>query len=71
LTADVHVTGARSMFDKMDTDHDGYLTKAEVKAGQEKVHAQGVGRAPGGLSGIARATRGASPGHRSTNRIFG
>ena len=36
LTADEHATGAKSMFDKMDADHDGYLTKAEVKAGHEK-----------------------------------
>src|SRR5262245_625428 len=33
LTADEHATGAKSMFDKMDTDHDSYLTKAEIKAG--------------------------------------
>ena len=36
LTADEHATGAKAMFDKMDTDHDGYLSKAEVKAGHEK-----------------------------------
>jgi Ca2+-binding EF-hand superfamily protein len=36
MSADEHAAGAKSMFDKMDTDHDGYLTKAEVKAGHEK-----------------------------------
>ena len=34
---DEHAAGARMMFDKMDTDHDGYLTKAELKAGHEKM----------------------------------
>jgi Ca2+-binding EF-hand superfamily protein len=24
------------MFDKIDTDHDGYITKAEMKAGHDK-----------------------------------
>ena len=36
LTADEHAAAAKTMFDKMDTDHDSYLTKAEVKAGHEK-----------------------------------
>jgi Ca2+-binding EF-hand superfamily protein len=36
LTADEHAAAAKTMFDKMDTDHDGYLSKAEVKAGHEK-----------------------------------
>jgi Ca2+-binding EF-hand superfamily protein len=36
LTADEHAAAARTMFDKMDTDHDGYLTKAELKAGHEQ-----------------------------------
>lgn len=36
LTADEHAAAARTMFDKMDTDQDSYLTKAEVKAGHEK-----------------------------------
>jgi len=36
LTADEHAAAARTMFEKMDTDHDGYLTKAEVKAGHEQ-----------------------------------
>lgn len=36
LTADEHAAGAKSMFDKMDTDHDGHLTKSEMKAGHEK-----------------------------------
>jgi hypothetical protein len=36
LTADEHAEGARSMFDKMDTNHDSSLSKSEVKAGHEK-----------------------------------
>jgi len=36
LTADEHATGAKAMFDKMDTDEDSYLTKAELKAGHQK-----------------------------------
>jgi Ca2+-binding EF-hand superfamily protein len=36
LTADEHAAGAQSMFNKMDTDHDSSLTKAEMKAGHEK-----------------------------------
>jgi hypothetical protein len=36
LSADEHAMGAKSMFEKMDTDHDSYLTKAELKAGHEK-----------------------------------
>jgi Ca2+-binding EF-hand superfamily protein len=37
LSADEHAAGAKMMFEKMDTDHDGYLTKAELKAGREKL----------------------------------
>jgi Ca2+-binding EF-hand superfamily protein len=36
LTADEHAAGARTMFEKMDTDQDGYLTKTELKAGHQK-----------------------------------
>ena len=36
LTADEHAAGAKSMFNKMDADQDGYLTKAELKAGHQK-----------------------------------
>jgi Ca2+-binding EF-hand superfamily protein len=36
LTADEHAAAAKSMFDKIDTDHDGYITKAEMKAGHDK-----------------------------------
>jgi len=36
LTSDEHAAASRTMFDKMDTDHDGYLTKAELKAGHEQ-----------------------------------
>jgi len=33
LSADEHAAAARSMFVRMDTNHDGYLSKAEVKGG--------------------------------------
>jgi len=36
LTSDEHAAGARSMFDKMDADKDGHLTKAELKTGHDK-----------------------------------
>ena len=36
LTADEQAAGARTMFEKMDTDQDGYLTKTELKAGHQK-----------------------------------
>ena len=36
LTADEHAAGARTMFEKMDTDQDSHLTKAELKAGHQK-----------------------------------
>jgi Ca2+-binding EF-hand superfamily protein len=36
LTADEHAAGAASMFAKMDTDHDSYVTKAEMQAGHQK-----------------------------------
>jgi Ca2+-binding EF-hand superfamily protein len=36
LSADEHEAASRTMFEKMDTDHDGHLTKAELKAGHEK-----------------------------------
>ena len=35
-TEDEHAAGAKSMFEKMDTDHDSYLTKNELKTGHEK-----------------------------------
>jgi Ca2+-binding EF-hand superfamily protein len=37
LTADEHAAGAKTMFDKMDSDHDGFLTKSEMKAGHRKL----------------------------------
>jgi len=37
ITEDEFVTASKTKFDKMDTDHDGYLTKAELKAGHEKM----------------------------------
>jgi Ca2+-binding EF-hand superfamily protein len=48
LTVEEYTAGAQSMFAQMDTDHDGYLTKAEMKAGHEKfmhkkAHAQSSG----------------------------
>jgi Ca2+-binding EF-hand superfamily protein len=33
LSAEEHATGSRSMFEKMDADKDGALTKAEFDAG--------------------------------------
>ena len=36
LTADEHAAGAKMMFDKMDTNDDSYLTKAEIQAGHQK-----------------------------------
>ena len=36
LTADEHAAGAKAMFDKMDTDDDSTLSKAELKSGHEK-----------------------------------
>jgi Ca2+-binding EF-hand superfamily protein len=43
LSADEHALGAKSMFDKMDTDHDGFLTKVELKAGHEKLMSKAHG----------------------------
>ena len=36
LILDEHTAGARSMFEKMDSDKDGYPSKAELKAGHDK-----------------------------------
>jgi Ca2+-binding EF-hand superfamily protein len=36
LILDEHTAGARSMFEKMDSDKNGYLSKAELKAGHDK-----------------------------------
>jgi hypothetical protein len=36
MSADEHAAGAKTMFDKMDTDDDSYVTQAEHKAGHEK-----------------------------------
>jgi Ca2+-binding EF-hand superfamily protein len=42
LTVAEHEAGAKAMFDKMDTDHDGYLSKAECTAGHAKLmHSKG------------------------------
>ena len=37
LTSEEHAAGARSMFDKMDADKDGYLSKSEFKSGHDKL----------------------------------
>ncbi|HVZ74276.1 MAG TPA: EF-hand domain-containing protein [Polyangia bacterium] len=37
ISADEHAAASSAMFDKMDTDHDGFLTKAELKAGHEQM----------------------------------
>jgi Ca2+-binding EF-hand superfamily protein len=37
VSADEHAAGARTMFDKMDSDQDGYLTKSEMEAGHAKM----------------------------------
>jgi Ca2+-binding EF-hand superfamily protein len=37
LSRDEHVAGSRSMFDKMDADHDGGITAAEMQAGHDKM----------------------------------
>ena len=36
LTVEEYAAGSQWMFGQMDTDHDGYLTKDEVKAGHQK-----------------------------------
>jgi Ca2+-binding EF-hand superfamily protein len=39
LTADEHGAGSKSMFERMDTDKDGFVTRAEMAAGQAmKMH---------------------------------
>jgi Ca2+-binding EF-hand superfamily protein len=35
LSADEHAAGAKKMFNRMDADHDGYLTKQELEAGHK------------------------------------
>ena len=37
LSRDEHVAGSRSMFEKMDADHDGGITAAEMQAGHDKM----------------------------------
>jgi Ca2+-binding EF-hand superfamily protein len=37
LTAEEHQAGSKMMFEKMDADHDGFLTKAEMVAGHAKL----------------------------------
>ena len=40
LSEQEHVAGAKMMFDKMDTDKDGFLTKAEMEAGHARMMAK-------------------------------
>ena len=42
LTAEEHAAGSKMMFDKMDTNHDGHLSKGEVITGHAKMMKQGV-----------------------------
>lgn len=42
LTADEHAVGSKKMFDKMDTDKDGFVSKAELEAGHAKMMKKGV-----------------------------
>ena len=37
MTAEEHAAGAKAMFEAMDADHNGSLTKAELKAGHNKL----------------------------------
>ena len=37
LTAEEHAAGSRMMFNKMDTDRDGFVSKAELTAGHAKM----------------------------------
>jgi PBP1b-binding outer membrane lipoprotein LpoB len=37
LTAEEHAAGSKMMFEKMDTNQDGFLSPAELKAGHEKL----------------------------------
>jgi Ca2+-binding EF-hand superfamily protein len=37
VSAEEHAAGAKAMFDKMDSDRDGYLTKSEMEAGHAKM----------------------------------
>ena len=37
LSAEEHAAGSKMMFEKMDTDKDGFLTKAEMTAGHHKL----------------------------------
>ncbi len=37
LTAEEHAAGSKTMFDKMDSNHDGFLSKTEMMAGHAKL----------------------------------
>jgi Ca2+-binding EF-hand superfamily protein len=37
LSAEEHLAGSKAMFDKMDGNHDGFLTKPELEAGHDKL----------------------------------
>ena len=42
LTAEEHAVGSKMMFDKMDTNKDGFVGKAELDAGHAKMMKKGV-----------------------------
>ncbi len=42
LTAEEHAAGSKMMFDKMDTNHDGLVSKGELATGHAKMMKQGV-----------------------------
>lgn len=43
ISEDEFEESSKMMFQKLDADHDGYVTKAEMKAGHEKMKAEGAG----------------------------
>ena len=42
LTAEEHAVGSKIMFDKMETNKDGFVGKAELDAGHAKMMKKGV-----------------------------
>jgi len=51
LSVEEYAAGSHYIFEAMDTDHDGYVTKAELKAGHQKfLHHQKGQTAPSGSS---------------------
>jgi Ca2+-binding EF-hand superfamily protein len=47
LTAEEQTVGARTMFERMDTSKDGFLSKAELKAGHDKLLRKGADKTDG------------------------